>query len=495
MSIILVNRDGNISLDNYNDVAYISGDEFTDDSVRLLYGTIDADVIVQHRTNGEWLSASLSVGGNSLYVGKNLHLQDVGGYLTCTDTSRDMRRETVVHEYDNTGSISQITDYVYSPIETAYVMQPDESGEFVGTEYTISEVITISALRSKYYFKMGNTLPTSNLVMEIFYGADDTGHVMATQIVDYTTLIANTEFAVSLDNSDAVLSFAEGETITVKISCANTFSVKADATNVYIWHNGDIQRWIPKRISRENVIFTSNNYTVYNNEFVAVDTTGGEVTVTAVIVPAPDIGYYFSINDVENSFAVNKCTVSFAGSKLDGVVDGTIDLTYNGGIWKFIYEGVTTGWRIVSTNPISELAEMYEHDNATPIDIETVNLWVTSKNMTEGYSRALIFHNDAGDTYFSLPAGQAYNGYYWLTWTVSAVGYQGDTYEFGIMVNSTVSNKTVAQSQQGIQGTISLSGTALVNLTNLDEIRGAARNITGIHDITVVHSNISIVKI
>lgn len=491
MSILIANT----SYINTVGENYILGDNDTDGSVRLLYGTIDADVIIQHRTNGEWLSASLGVGGNSLYLGRNLHLQDVGGYLTCTDTARDISRETVVHEYDNTGSISQITDYVYSQIETEYAMQPDESGEFVGTEYTISEVISISALRSKYYFKMGNTLPTSNLLMEIFYGPDDTGHVMAAQIVDYTTLIANTEFTVSLTNGDAAVSFTEGETVTVKISCTDTFSVKADATDTYIWHKGDIQRWIPKRISRENVIFAPDNYTVYNNEFVAVDTTGGEVTVTAVVVPAPDIGYYFSVNDVENSFAVNKCTVSFAGSKLNGVTDGTIDLTYNGGIWKFIYEDVTTGWRIVSTNPISELAEMYDHDNTVPIDIETVNLWVTSENMTEGYSRALIFHNDAGDTYFSLPAGQAHDGYYWITWTVSAIGYQGDTYEFGIMINSIVSNKTVAQSNQGIQGTISLSGTALVNLTNLDEIRGAARNISANRDITVVHSNISIVKI
>ena len=151
----------------------------------------------------------------------------------------------------------------------------------------------------------------------------------------------------------------------------------------------------------------------------------------------------------------------------------------------------------IAVNPVTafELGEMYEHDNAVPIDIETINLWVTAQDMIEGLSRVIEFTDDAGDTYLTIPAGEEHDGYYWITWSVSATGTQGDTYEVGIMINSTMADKTVSRAQQGIQGTMSLSGTALVDLTNGDEIRGAVRNITGNNDVTVVHSNIAIVRI
>lgn len=151
----------------------------------------------------------------------------------------------------------------------------------------------------------------------------------------------------------------------------------------------------------------------------------------------------------------------------------------------------------IAVNPIVsfELGEMYEHDNTTPIDIVTVNVWVTAKNMTEGLSRVIEYNDVTGDTYLEIPTGEEHDGYYWITWTVSAIGHQGDTYEFGIMINSTMESKTIARAQQGINGTITMSGTALVDMTNLDEIRGAARDITGANDITVVHSDISVVRI
>lgn len=149
-------------------------------------------------------------------------------------------------------------------------------------------------------------------------------------------------------------------------------------------------------------------------------------------------------------------------------------------------------------NPISvfELGEMYKSNNSTATEISTIDAWVTDENILEGVTRMLEYHDDAGDTYLKVPTGtNGHAGYYWITWTVSADGTQGDRYEFGIDINGTVAPKTIAQAEQGVGGSTNMSGTAIISLTGGDEIRGAIRNLDSTGNITVIHSNISVVRI
>lgn len=78
-----------------------------------------------------------------------------------------------------------------------------------------------------------------------------------------------------------------------------------------------------------------------------MDTTSSVITINEP-TPTAEAGDWFEVWDVTGNANTNNITISFTGSILEEVSDGTYTINTNNGLIRFEYIDLTIGWKYIA---------------------------------------------------------------------------------------------------------------------------------------------------
>ena len=226
----------NVEIHNDTGIAYITGDEYTEGSKRF---TIDPDsgfTEIQLLSSGIWQPASLEVGSNSLYLGKNVHVEAVGHHIATM--AADEHAHLLAHnEFDGqttTHDTAIVSAYNYS---ARTILQPDNSGTWTGTEQTFQIVSPAHLLANDGYLQTDTIAASESIRYRIYAGEDENGTLIFDQSYPASQFTASTEVQFV---AHGYVEFESGDTYFHKITSDANFSLKMDTTNTTPWFASDI---------------------------------------------------------------------------------------------------------------------------------------------------------------------------------------------------------------------------------------------------------------
>lgn len=239
-SVIYTNPEGNL---------YIDGDHVTEGSHRF---SIDIDtgfIIAQVYLSEIWQPASLITGAASLWLGSNVAVAGVGHHLV-TETSEGKFYFHPYSQFDEqltTSDLKVVNVYNY---ETRRVLQPDNIGEFIGTNLEFSFPSFAHVLANNIHYKVGSLSATKPIRIQIWKGLDDTGSKVFDHTYSHTLFIADTEVEAAKGN---YVEYENDTTYFLRYSSDANFSLKTDVTLSYPWFAADV--W---DVREDNILQTSS---------------------------------------------------------------------------------------------------------------------------------------------------------------------------------------------------------------------------------------------
>lgn len=211
----------NITQSNYTNIVYISGDETTEDSIRLAI-TEDGIAKVQKLTNTTWQDTGIRLSGESLYLGRDLSITAFGNTIGSESNSSRVKHLVLQNRYDDTGSGEIVVPKLSSKI-IKEIVQSNEDGSSIGTEYSYTFTVSESIIVDKIYYKFGDIVPASSELNIIVYnGIDDTGDKYFEQKLPACFCLANSECEIELSGG---LGYNKNQNIFIKITSEENFEI------------------------------------------------------------------------------------------------------------------------------------------------------------------------------------------------------------------------------------------------------------------------------
>ncbi len=210
---------------------YLKGNDTTDNSIRI---TIDKDsgfAIIERRLDGIWQSDSLKTSPTSVLVGSRVKITGLGCYLAVEDLDGHIH----FHAHSDFDGELSITD---TKMINAYnfaerrVLQPDNSGEYVGQNFESNFYATSSVLTQNRYFQTGSIVPTTPVTIKIYESVDAEGFRIFNQIYPASNFPADSEIILSMDG------FFETKATTtyfLSITSDTDFSIKTNEGGTAPW--------------------------------------------------------------------------------------------------------------------------------------------------------------------------------------------------------------------------------------------------------------------
>ncbi len=209
-----------ISIRNTLDNAYLS------DTRRLSIDPETDIICVEKLVDDIWQPAAFEVGADSLWAGKNVAIAGIGHHLAIE--LRDGHKHFHAHsEYDGQLTTDDMAA-LYADYYAPYIpVQPDESEEWTGKIFDYVHHTTSHALLKKLYIKIGVTVPTDTIRLQVWRGIDDTGILTFDQKYPASDFTANTEIGLILIGD---LEFDIDTDYLFRYSSGEDFSLKTDST-------------------------------------------------------------------------------------------------------------------------------------------------------------------------------------------------------------------------------------------------------------------------
>jgi hypothetical protein len=234
MGIQILPRFQDVTRVNPRDVVYISGNEHTDDSRRIIFLDTGGGLTnhIQKRVKGAWQNAELEVGTDTLFLGESIGLTTVGQHLATEKTGRDNRFVFPRSEFPTSGTeelkiIEADTEVIRA------IIQPDDSGEFTGTYFSSTIVSPFDVLQSKVYLKIGSTPATKPVRVVVREGTDANAPInwdFNYSASDFGP--ADTEISLVLNG---LLESITGTSYFVEYISEEDFSLKTNAAGTTEW--------------------------------------------------------------------------------------------------------------------------------------------------------------------------------------------------------------------------------------------------------------------
>ncbi|MEE9364849.1 MAG: hypothetical protein V3U92_19790 [Cellulophaga sp.] len=267
---------------------YIEGDSLTDGSRRLSINEMN-ETELERLDEGAWQPSTLALGPGTLYLGQSLGLSAAGYHFMTegADLHTHLYAHTEIHSINGTETLKVLN---LDRMQSRVIVQPDSSGEFIGTNFTRPVYTQFDALLSRVYVKIGSVAATSPVHVEVRTGANGTGNLIWDWNYPASTFSpANTEINIDLPG---FIEFEEGDVVSVTYKSDNIFSLKTNAN-----------------ITEEWLAF--NIFTTYHNEAL----------VTREWTPG--------MNHTEGEWYIDYATRKIYVSTGDGVQTGTFESNYD----------------------------------------------------------------------------------------------------------------------------------------------------------------------
>lgn len=164
----------------------------------------------------------------TIYIGKQLGIDDAGGNLIYTTLKDDITRICLTVGVDDTGTVQHPFTTFFEPKETRFVVQSDDTSEVVSNTFTITITGTADEFISNFYGKIGTIVPVNDVNFKIYFDSITDNNLIVDETVKASSFTANTEFSKPL--IPVVGQFLNQQTITV-ITSITPFALKSDTLN------------------------------------------------------------------------------------------------------------------------------------------------------------------------------------------------------------------------------------------------------------------------
>lgn len=160
----------NVTESNPDGIIYLKGDEFTDESIRLMPDERNPkDAEIQHRSSGVWNTTGLSLGALSLLLGRAISLGAYSTWMQTTTTDHGIASVIPNQAFTDDGSDFPHVPRLH-PLIVKFLLLPFDSDEFAGTFLSMTFPVPGDVLLSKFYFKTGSIGATEPVDFRIIAG-------------------------------------------------------------------------------------------------------------------------------------------------------------------------------------------------------------------------------------------------------------------------------------------------------------------------------------
>jgi hypothetical protein len=246
---------------NPANVIYIKGNENTDGSLRIIpdHTHDGAHFEFQLRANGVWNPTTLDVSGETaLSIGEGLDLGAAGPHLMSKDVATNTR---FLHGRtafsDSAGTAEAAKTPFLTPKVIRSILQPDDSGEKLGTEVHWHETLAKSRVVTKIYLKV-TTAATNNVTLNLHAG-DAHGALIFTHRLSSSELTVG-EVGIELPGWVNQETIGTNIHFEVNVDSNGTIGIASNISNITPWYAYDYftethSIMAPMNITADSMIF------------------------------------------------------------------------------------------------------------------------------------------------------------------------------------------------------------------------------------------------
>jgi len=225
----------NVGVNNPGTTIYITGNESTDGSIRLILESGETIANIELRTSGIWNDTSLRFSSGSVEVGRDLKLEAAADFIKTENPSGFSVHSIalVPHiPFSSTGTI-----FPHTPIADVLadnVIFSTAISETSGTTISQTFSITSAQIIDTIEYEVGTVGATNEVRHTIYKGTDNTGSVISQMNLPASDFIANTTatidfgsaFGFSDEHSDIFVEFVTDISFTLKTDSSGNILIK-----------------------------------------------------------------------------------------------------------------------------------------------------------------------------------------------------------------------------------------------------------------------------
>ncbi len=412
---------------------YITGDEDTDGSSRLLIDSRTLFPLVEKRVSGIWGPGELSLAPRSLWIGPRLGLGAAGHHLLSEDSDNFF----LFHahsQFDGELSIGDATIIEAYLYEERRILQPDNTGSWAGTALEFVFPNVRHTMLKTAYLQTYLTAASETIRIEIWEGLVDTGPLIFDQEYPASSFPASSEIMIM---AEGYLEFKENTNYLLRFTSDANFSFKTDITGTLPWLATDsiivreddmlqVLPWVSGDAFTANESWTIQNKRIYVCNTTGVQTgtfqdnillwdilgkkipnigsmaVGGNTAITAVLV----INTFYDLNlggaaveasDIAQWTLTNTTTGEL---RYDGVATvhltctGLISAFSSGGTQRFNFRLLKNGSPLPAPDDIDIPIELKSNIAASPmlwpLSVSTGDLFRLQVENADGFSNIVI---------------------------------------------------------------------------------------------------------
>ena len=214
-----------LTISNPSFAVYLTGDEFTDGSIRLIIN--EGIPEIQERKLGIWVAGELRLDASTLFLGRDVSIRGVGSHLQVNSAESNEKSLLLEVGFDDAGTELPHA-HVLGIRQNRVVFSSNETGEIITSLFELPVTSFLTAFRYTYYFKTGSVAATQSVTMALTKGSTPGGTLVFTKTMPASQWSASTEVEVELDGA---LSLSVGAPLLLTISSAANFSLIGDLAN------------------------------------------------------------------------------------------------------------------------------------------------------------------------------------------------------------------------------------------------------------------------
>lgn len=186
-----------------NQTIYLSGDEFTDDSIRIIFDGSDTVSSIELRTDGVWNDTGFRFASSLLSIGRDLKIGGVGGFIKTINVSEiDQHINSLIPhiQFDAEGSLSAAHAPILDKLEDFVIFDGPATGEVSGTVIGQIFSVTPNTILHSHTHTTGSIAATADVKISYYKGTDNTGTLLNSFNIPSSIMPASTEFTIVYDD-------------------------------------------------------------------------------------------------------------------------------------------------------------------------------------------------------------------------------------------------------------------------------------------------------
>lgn len=239
---------------------YISGDEFTDGSDRIIVDPLDDTPTVQERATSVWNTGELQLAQGALILDRAIKLSALAQHLLITHPVAPQR--IVLDQGFNDFGAGFPESTILDTLVVRLVIQPDDSMELVLTQHASLIVPVGLNLSSQAYLKTGTVAASDDVILVFSEGIPPDDIIFFRQNFPASVFPANTE--VIIDMSPGV-NFDSGVQINGFITSSAAFALRYDTSSTLLWFALDTQIQGDEDLLTETLVLSNDLDITFSN--------------------------------------------------------------------------------------------------------------------------------------------------------------------------------------------------------------------------------------